>query len=154
MWVSPQRLQPDWLDEFFGILKHGAGVADGHRLRPAGAGLAVRSCAKLSRSAIRSATIPDITHSRQCQYPVPDWDAGLRGHRSARDDQPAARSTMTPHLPPVSAPHTIGFLTYSEGCNDDVNKMVWSGLGWDPAAQPIEMLREYGRYFIGRRARR
>ena len=28
-----------------------------------------------------------------------------------------------------------GFLTYSEGCNDDVNKAVWSALGWDPRGQ-------------------
>ena len=29
-------------------------------------------------------------------------------------------------------PSTMGFLTYSEGVNDDMNKFVWSGLGWDP----------------------
>jgi hypothetical protein len=44
---------------------------------------------------------------------------------------------------------TVGFLTYSEGCNDDVNKAVWSGLGWDPDARVIDILREFGRYFIG-----
>jgi hypothetical protein len=44
---------------------------------------------------------------------------------------------------------TIGFITYSEGCNDDVNKIVWSALGWDPDAPVIEILRQYGRYFIG-----
>ena len=44
---------------------------------------------------------------------------------------------------------TIGFLTYSEGCNDDVNKIVWSGLGWDPEAKADETLRQYSRYFIG-----
>ena len=46
-------------------------------------------------------------------------------------------------------PHTIGFLTYSEGCNDDVNKFVWSGLGWNPDAKVVDILREYSRYFIG-----
>ena len=43
----------------------------------------------------------------------------------------------------------IGFLTYSEGCNDDVNKFVWSGLGWNPEEDVAEVLRQYSRFFIG-----
>ena len=46
------------------------------------------------------------------------------------------------------ADQTIGFITYSEGCNDDVNKIVWSALGWDPAADVLEVLRQYSRYFL------
>jgi hypothetical protein len=45
-------------------------------------------------------------------------------------------------------PDTVGFVTYSEGCNDDVNKTVWSALGWDPAMPVLEILRQYARYFI------
>jgi hypothetical protein len=48
-------------------------------------------------------------------------------------------------------PHTIGFISYSEGCNDDVNKAVWSALGWNPEANVIDILRDYSRYFIGER---
>ncbi len=48
-------------------------------------------------------------------------------------------------------PGTIGFVTYSEGCNDDVNKMVWSALGWDPDASVEDILRQFSRYFIGDR---
>src|SRR5262249_42437725 len=51
----------------------------------------------------------------------------------------------------LTQPHTVGFLTYSEGCNDDVNKAVWSALGWDPEAAVAGILREYGRYFISDR---
>jgi hypothetical protein len=32
-----------------------------------------------------------------------------------------------------------------------VNKFVWSGLGWDPKADVVQILREYSRYFIGER---
>src|SRR5205085_2107995 len=39
--------------------------------------------------------------------------------------------------------------TYSEGCNDDVNKAVWSALGWNPDVDELSVLREYSRYFIG-----
>ena len=28
---------------------------------------------------------PDITHSRQCQYPVPDWDVAYAVTEGARD---------------------------------------------------------------------
>src|SRR5439155_16610313 len=42
-----------------------------------------------------------------------------------------------------------GFLTYSEGCNDDVNKVIWSALGWSPEANVTNVLRDYSRYFIG-----
>src|SRR5439155_18947194 len=51
----------------------------------------------------------------------------------------------------LTQPDTIGFLTYSEGCNDDVNKTIWSALGWNPDANVTNMLREYSRYFIGER---
>ena len=47
------------------------------------------------------------------------------------------------------ADQTIGFITYSEGCNDDVNKIVWSALGWDPGAEILDVLRQYSRYYIG-----
>src|SRR6185369_14636233 len=48
-------------------------------------------------------------------------------------------------------PHTIGFITYSEGCYDDVNKALWSALGWNPDADVTVILRDYSRYFIGER---
>ena len=46
-------------------------------------------------------------------------------------------------------PYSAGFVTYSEGCNDDVNKFVWSGLGWNPEANVADLLRDYSRFFIG-----
>src|SRR5262249_57721042 len=46
-------------------------------------------------------------------------------------------------------PHAAGFITYSEGCHDDVNKCVWSALGWDERQDVKDVLRQYARYFIG-----
>jgi hypothetical protein len=40
-------------------------------------------------------------------------------------------------------------VTYSEGCNDDVNKFVWNGLGWNPNANVVDIVRDYGRFFSG-----
>ena len=94
---------------------------------------------------------PDITHSRA--VPVSGARLGRRvcGDRGARGDQSAAAGRG--QIFRLLQPYTIGFLTYSEGCNDDVNKFVWSGLGWNPDAECTDILRDYGRYFIGERNR-
>jgi hypothetical protein len=90
---------------------------------------------------------PDITHTRQSQYPVPDWDPAFA--------YTVAREPVNPRPIDQTAifraqqKHTIGFITYSEGCNDDVNKAIWSALGWNESTDPAETLRDYGRYFIG-----
>jgi hypothetical protein len=90
---------------------------------------------------------PDITHSRQSQYPVPDWDVAyaVTEGRETINPRPFDEANIF-HL---LQPYTIGFLTYSEGCNDDVNKILWSSLGWDPDRPVIDILRDYARYFIG-----
>src|SRR5262249_44258671 len=89
---------------------------------------------------------PDVTHSRHCQYPVPDWDVAfaLTEGREVCNPRPLAMG----HLFRRNRPHTIGFLTYSEGCHDDVNKAVWSALGWDERGDVREVLRQYARYYI------
>src|SRR5262249_36343159 len=35
------------------------------------------------------------------------------------------------------------------GCNDDVNKVIWSELGWNPDADPRNIVNDYARFFIG-----
>jgi hypothetical protein len=47
--------------------------------------------------------------------------------------------------------YSIGFITYSEGVNDDLNKVVWSCLGWDPNAEVEEIVKDYARYFVSAR---
>jgi hypothetical protein len=92
---------------------------------------------------------PDITHSRQCQYPVPDWDVAyaVTEARECINPRPEGEAAIFRKL----QPDTVGFLTYSEGCNDDVNKVIWSALGWDPEANVLDILHQYSRYFIGER---
>ena len=92
---------------------------------------------------------PDITHSRQCQFPVPDWDVAyaVTEARECINPRPEDEAIIFHKM----QTGTIGFITYSEGCNDDVNKIVWSGLGWDPDQKVADILRKYSRYFIGDR---
>ena len=69
---------------------------------------------------------PDITHSMRCEYPVPDWDLAfpLTEGREVINPRPLDETTIFQ----LYRDHTRGVITYSEGCNDDVNKMIWSSL--------------------------
>jgi hypothetical protein len=147
MWVSPQGFTQEWLDQFLAILKEDepawlTGVVHGPQVRIS---LAELRKAVPSRYPIR--TYPDITHSQQCQFPVPDWDVAfsLTEGREVINPRPRGHATIFRYYQPGS----IGFITYSEGCNDDVNKIIWSSLGWDPEADVLEILRQYSRAFIG-----
>ena len=147
MWVSPQGFNQEWYDEFIGILTRDkpawlSGIVFGPQVRVSLPRLREQLPAQYP---IRH--YPDITHSRQCQFPVPDWDAAfaVTEGRECINPRPEGEAVIFRALQPA----TIGFLTYSEGCNDDVNKCVWSALGWDPEARIADVLRQYGRYYIG-----
>jgi hypothetical protein len=92
---------------------------------------------------------PDITHSRSCQYEVGSWDNALENTlgREPINPRPRAFAKIFRKLEQYS----IGFISYSEGCNDDLNKVVWSCLGWDPQMKVDDILVEYSKYFISDR---
>jgi hypothetical protein len=146
MWVSPQGFTQEWMDDFFKLLDKGpdwlAGVVHGPQVR---LDLPAFRAKVPKRYPVRD--YPDITHSRHCQYPVPDWDLAFAVTEGREVSNP--RPTQTAQIFRRDRPHTVGFLTYSEGCHDDVNKVVWSALGWDEKADVRTVLREYARYFIG-----
>ena len=48
-------------------------------------------------------------------------------------------------------PYTIGSVPYSEGINDDFNKIVFLALEWNPTTELSQIAREYARYFYGAR---
>jgi hypothetical protein len=149
MWVSPQSFTAQWLAEFCEILQKEepawlSGVVYGPQVR-----VSLPRLREMIPKKYPLRRYPDITHSVRCQYPVPDWDAAyaLTLARECINPRPVGEAQIF-HAFEAQA---IGFLTYSEGCNDDVNKIVWSSLGWDPDARVIDILREYSRYFIGER---
>lgn len=92
---------------------------------------------------------PDITHCRSCQYAVQDWDRAYNGTlgREPINPRPMDYAKIFRELQQYS----VGFITYSEGCNDDFNKILWSCLGWDPDMKVEDIAREYSRYFISQR---
>jgi len=147
MWVSPQSFNQAWLDEFLSILRDQqpawlTGVVFGPQNRMP---LPELRAAVPARYPIRH--YPDITHNIQCQFPVPDWDPAfaLTEGRESINPRPLEEARIFRLFEPA----TIGFISYSEGSNDDVNKFVWSALGWNPDQDVTEILRQYSRYFIG-----
>jgi hypothetical protein len=151
MWVSPQAFTQVWLDEFYAILRDEqpawlSGIVHGPQVR-----VSLPELRKAVPAKYPIRRYPDITHSLSCQYPVANWDLAyaMTEGREVINPRPVDEAAIFQLL----KDQAIGFITYSEGCNDDVNKIVWSGLGWDPNAKVIDILREYSRYFIGERYR-
>jgi hypothetical protein len=92
---------------------------------------------------------PDITHTRSAPYAVQDWDKALNDTlgREAINPRPIAYAQIFR----ATADYAIGFVSYSEGCNDDFNKMLWGCLGWDPEMKVEDIAKQYSKYFISKR---
>jgi hypothetical protein len=146
MWMSPQSFSGEWMNEWFEIMNNKpawlSGVVYGPQVRITLPELRAKVPAKYP---IRR--YPDITHSRHSQYPVPDWDLAYASTEGREVINP--RPMQEAQIFHLYEKYATGFLTYSEGVNDDVNKFVWSGLGWNPDTPVVDILRDFGRYFIG-----
>jgi hypothetical protein len=147
MWVSPQSFNQEWIEEFIGILRKQqpkwlSGVVFGPQNRPS-----LHTLREQVPQQYKIRLYPDITHSIRSQYVVDDWDLAyaITEDREVINPRPRAEGNIFR----VTKDDSIGFITYSEGCNDDLNKMVWSALGWDPGADVEDVVRQYARYFIG-----
>jgi hypothetical protein len=91
---------------------------------------------------------PDICHNLWCQYPVPKWDRAFA--RVWGRNGISVRPMQMARIHNAHAPATDGFIAYNHtGCNNDVNKFVWSAMAWDPDADLTDVLREYGKIFFG-----
>lgn len=148
MWVSPQGFSHDWMQEFLDLCREPQTTTwlDGIVFGP---------MSRLTIKELRAALpqhypircYPDITHSVQCQYPVRDWDLAyqMTEGREVINPRPRDEAAIFAQI----MPGTIGFLSYSEGCNDDVNKFVWSSLAWNSKQALEDIARDFARHFIG-----
>ncbi len=86
---------------------------------------------------------PDLTHNKICQYQVPNWDQAyaLTLGREAVNPRPAEYALIHNRFAPASD----GFISYSDGVHDDVNKIVWSALAWNPSQPVRDILIDYAR---------
>ncbi|MEX2569315.1 MAG: hypothetical protein WD431_25455 [Cyclobacteriaceae bacterium] len=147
IWVSPQGFDSAWMDDFFTLLKEKptwlTGIVYGPQVQND-----VDELREIIPDSYPIRRYPDITHNYNSQYPVPQWDYAFAAtqHRESINPRPRQQKAIFDKFNPEKYD---GFITYSEGINDDVNKMIWSGLGWNPKVDVREILRDYGRYFIG-----
>ena len=145
VWIAPQGFHGADEEHFYAALESGLDWLDGVIFGP---WIHLTAAAFRARVPERYPVrlYPDITHCWSCQYPVPDWDPALAACQGREPINP--RPTDQAHIVTMTAPHSIGALTYCEGNNDDLNKMVWSALLWDPATDLADVLRQYGRAFV------
>ena len=88
---------------------------------------------------------PDLTHNVRCQYEVPLWDQAfaLTLGREAVNPRPAEYAAI--HS--LYAAYSDGFISYSDGIHDDVNKTIWSALSWNPNTSVRDILIDYARVY-------
>jgi hypothetical protein len=146
MWLSPQGFTKDWRDEFWALMAANPPWLTGLVFGPQVYG-SLEEFRALTPKRFPIRFYPDITHSTHAEFPVPDWDLAYATTeaREVINPRPLDETAIFHRY----APFSDGFVTYSEGCNDDVNKFIWSGLGWNPDASPKSILVDYSRFFIG-----
>lgn len=146
VWVSLQGFKPEEVDYFFDYLeKHAPDWIEGVVSGPSSPPIPVTR-ERLPRK-YRHRHYPDITHTVRCQYPVLWWDQAfaLTLGREPCNPQPTYYAKIHNYF----APYTDGFLSYSDGVHDDVNKVVWTRLAWDPDSCVREIIVDYCRFFFG-----
>jgi hypothetical protein len=90
---------------------------------------------------------PDLTHNVRCDSPVPWWDPffNFTLGRESVNPRPMFYSALYHFL----SPYMDGFISYSDGVHDDVNKIIWTRLAWDPAISERNALIDYANFFFG-----
>ena len=92
---------------------------------------------------------PDLTHNKLCQYPVSWWDPAFV--RTLGREAINPRPVQFAAIHNWNAAYTNGFLSYSDGCHDDVNKIIWTARSWNPEADVRDVLVDYARVFFASR---
>ena len=146
MWISLQGFEQEKVKYFFDYLNEKSpdwltGVVHGPSSPP------VDLERQLLPKKYKHRLYPDITHTVRCSYPVKRWDQAfaLTLGRECTNPQPLYYAEIFRK----DAVITDGFLSYSDGVHDDVNKVVWSQLGWDSKADVKSIIQEYSRFFFG-----
>ncbi|HSB94195.1 MAG TPA: hypothetical protein VLC28_13820, partial [Flavitalea sp.] len=90
---------------------------------------------------------PDLTHNVRCEFEIPWWDPAfnLTLGREAVNPRPYHYAAIYKSM----EPYIDGFISYSDGVHDDVNKNLWSMLAWDGSIDVREVMKQYANYFFG-----
>lgn len=94
----------------------------------------------------------DITHNVRCEYPVhyyaDDWhfSSAVVNGRESTNPRPYEFARLHREV----NPYVFGSCSYSEGVNDDFNKMLWTLLDFDESTPVREIEEDYARLFFPR----
>jgi hypothetical protein len=146
MWMSPQGFTAEWMETFYGLMAKQPAWLTGLAIGPQNRD-SLATVRKRIPKQYHLRRYPDITHTIRAEYPVPGWDVAYARTLDREPINPRPLDTAAAFRRWVDV--APDFITYSEGNNDDVNKIVWSSLGWNPKADVRETLRQYARYFVG-----
>jgi len=145
IWLSMQQFKPAWVDFVYRYIdeRHPMWLG-GLAVGPSSPSLA-ETRRRLPRE-YRIRWYPDITHNKLSQFPVAEWDQAyaLTIGREGSNPRPAEFAAIFRRF----AAYTDGFISYSEGVHDDVNKTVFSALAWNPEANVREILVDYARVYL------
>lgn len=147
VWVSLQGFSDEEVNYFFDYLER-EGQPDWLRGVVSGPGSPQLSMTRYRlHPKYRHRHYADITHNVRCELPVIGWDQAfaLTLGREASNPRPVFQSAAHAR----QAAFTDGFLSYSDGVHDDVNKYVWTRRAWDPKASVDDMMRDYARFHFG-----
>ncbi len=146
VWLSLQGFNTEQIDYFYDYLKTHqpkwfAGVVSGPSSPP------IAETRYRLPAQYQHRQYPDITHSVRCQFPVEQFDQAyaLTLGRESVNPRPYSFARILD----TYAPFTDGFLSYSDGNHDDVNKVIWSARAWNMKQDVHEILKEYSRFFFG-----
>ncbi len=93
---------------------------------------------------------PDITHNVRCEYPVhfpaDDWHYAWKAALSRESVDPRPKEMRRIHR--MTRPYIVGSVSYSEGVNDDFNKMIWSDMDFFGETDLRESALDYARLFF------
>lgn len=146
MWISLQGFNDEQVDNFYQYLeKYNPDWLTGVVTGPSSPDLAATRFRLPKKYLHRH--YPDLTHTIRCQYPTLNWDQAfaLTEGREVCNPQPSYYAKIHNRY----APFTDGFISYSDGVHDDINKVTWSQMGWNPERPVREVLVEYARFFFG-----
>lgn len=145
MWISLQGFDTEQIDYFYKYLETEKpawlqGVVSGPGSPPT-----AETRYRLPKQ-YQHRQYPDITHSVRCEFPVEKFDQAyaLTLGRESVNPRPVAFAKIHAKY----APFTDGFVSYSDGSHDDVNKVLWSMRGWDPQMDVHDIMKEYSAFFF------
>jgi hypothetical protein len=145
IWVSAQGFTAERYKRFYAMLQSRPAYLTGVFFGPQSREGMEQQRAKLPPS-IPIEFYPDTAHAMHSQFPVPEWDPvyALTEGREPIDPRPAGFEHIYKHF----YPYNNGFIVYSEGVNDDINKVLWGGWGWTLERPTHDTLLDYARYFF------